>query len=52
MRERDRPLALATSSPQVRRVLSLTGADELLDVHWSRDEAVDRLAGLLGRPSR
>ena len=50
MRRRDRSLAVATSSPQVRRVLSLTGADELLDVHWSREDAVDRLAERLGRP--
>ena len=50
MHERDRSLAVATSSPQIRRVLSLTGADELLDVHWSREDAVDRLAEQLGGP--
>jgi anti-sigma B factor antagonist len=52
MRERDRPLAVATSSPQVRRVLALTGADEILDVLWSREDAINRLSSRLGQPDR
>jgi anti-sigma B factor antagonist len=45
MRSEGRPVAVATSSSQVRRVLSLTGADELLSVHWSQADAVDALSG-------
>lgn len=43
LREQDRAVVVAASSPQVRRVLSLTGADELLTVHWSRADAVEWL---------
>jgi anti-sigma B factor antagonist len=44
MRERGRRIAVAASSPQVRRTLALTGADELLEVHWSREDAIASLA--------
>jgi len=44
MRDQGRPVAVAASSSQVRRVLSLTGADELLSVHWSRADAIGWLA--------
>jgi anti-sigma B factor antagonist len=44
MRARDRPVAVAASNPQVRRTLTLTGADELLEVHWSREDAISSLA--------
>jgi len=44
MRNQGRPVAVAASSSQVRRVLALTGADELLSLHWSRADAIDWLA--------
>ena len=44
MLERGRAVAVAVSSPQVRRILALTGADELLPIHWSREEALGWLA--------
>jgi anti-anti-sigma factor len=45
MLERDRPAAVACSSPQVRSMLALTGVDQLVDVYRTRDEAVSALAG-------
>jgi len=44
MRNQGRSVAVAASSSQVRRVLSLTGADELLSVHWSQADAIGWLS--------
>lgn len=34
---------VACHSPQVRRILALTGVDELIELFWSRDEAIEAL---------
>ena len=44
MLEQGRTVAVAASGPQVRHVFALTGADELLSLHWSRADAIDWLA--------
>jgi anti-anti-sigma factor len=48
MLERDRPAAVACSSPQVRSMLALTGVDKLVAVYRTREEAVTALAGSPG----
>ena len=45
MLELDRSAAIACDHPSVRRTLGLTGVDEVVEVYWSRDEAVSALAG-------
>jgi len=40
MLERGRAVAAAVPSPQVRRTLALTGVDSLLEVCWSREDAL------------
>jgi anti-anti-sigma factor len=45
MLELDRSAAIACDHPNVRRTLGLTGVDEVVEVYWSRDEAVSALAG-------
>ena len=35
-----RAVAVAVPSPQVRRTLSLTGVDSILEVCWSREDAL------------
>lgn len=42
--ERGRAVAVAVPSPQVRRTLALTGVDALLQICWSREDALNWLA--------
>jgi anti-sigma B factor antagonist len=47
--DQDREVALVAHGPQVRRILGLTGVEELIDLYWTRDEATEALAeGRLG----
>jgi anti-anti-sigma factor len=39
-----RQVTVAASHPQVRRILELSGADSLVRVWWTRDEAVTALS--------
>jgi anti-anti-sigma factor len=43
--EQGRSVAVAAASPQVRRILELTGVDSLLPISWSREEAIAELGG-------
>jgi anti-sigma B factor antagonist len=45
MLARKRSAAIACDHPSVRRTLALTGVDEVVEVYWSRDEAVSALTG-------
>src|SRR5688500_11042851 len=36
--------AIACDHPNVRRTLALTGVDEVVEIYWTRDEAVSALA--------
>ncbi|MDX6582593.1 MAG: hypothetical protein QOI10_1777 [Solirubrobacterales bacterium] len=45
MLERERTAAIACDSPQVRRTLALTGVDGVVELYWTRDEAVGALCG-------
>ncbi len=45
MLERGRPAAVACDHPNVRRTLAMTGVDDVVEVYWTRDEAVSALAG-------
>ena len=40
MLAQDRAVALAVASPQVRRTLSLTGVEAILQICWSREDAL------------
>lgn len=44
MVDRGCPAAIACDHPSVRRTLSLTGVDEIVEIYWTRDEAVSALA--------
>ena len=43
MIDRGCPAAIACDRPNVRRTLGLAGVDDLVDVYWTRDEAVSAL---------
>ena len=45
MLDRERPAAIACDHPSVRRTLSLTGVDGVVEVYWTREEAISALAG-------
>jgi anti-anti-sigma factor len=44
MLDTGRPAAIACGHPSVRRTLGQTGVDEVVDVYWTREEAVSALA--------
>jgi len=44
MLDQGRAVAVAVPSPQVRHTLSLTGVDSLLQVCWSREDALQWLS--------
>ncbi len=45
MLDTGRSAAIACDHPSVRRSLALTGLDELVEIYWTREEAVSALAG-------
>jgi anti-anti-sigma factor len=47
MLDQRRPVAVAASSSQVRRILTLVGVDDLVPVRRTRGEAVELLAAEL-----
>ena len=51
MQERGRPAAIACEHPRVRRMLSLTGVEDVTEVYWTRDEAIGALAEAARRDS-